>query len=288
MLGMHLVEIDIVRVLRLFTQRDRPLQMRVTWIVAGSLCGAAAGCSQTATMGEPLTPQAADAADDMALAFDGEKSYASTGTAAFPFAGAPQTLSCWLAYDGGGGSQSVLALHRDFDSGVQLGVRDGQLAVWRSDTAESLLAAEEPLAIADWHHAAYVYEGEPSRIGRLYIDGDEVAQAPVEMTERTPSSGWLGTVDGTRELFRGRLDEVRVWTAARTPSEVVEDMTRIAPARDRALVAYFTFDEAGGPWALDRSGRGNHAVLGDGVADYMPRRVASALGGSRRAADQDP
>ena len=248
------------------------LAASAAWVVSCGIFGPSAGCSESAAIDGPLTADWPDSAEDMALSFDGTKAYASTGTAFFPFALAPQAFSCWLAYDGSGGIQSVIALHRDLASGVQLGVRDGTLAAWRTDSGAILVAAEEPLAVGAWHHAAYVYEGDPSLVGRLYIDGVEVAQAEVEMTNRTPSAGFLGTLDGTRELFHGRLDEVRIWSSALTPSEVEADMARTSPGRDPSLVAYYTFDEAGGPWGLDRSGHGNHAVLGDGLAEYMPLR----------------
>jgi hypothetical protein len=245
------------------------LPARLAWVVC---LGMTAACSQPTTVDPPLTAEWVDAERDMALYFDGTRTYASTGTASFPFALAPQTLSCWLAREGTGGVQSVLALHRDLDSGVQLGLRDGALAAWRTDNGAILVVAETPLDSGEWQHAAYVYEGEPTLVGRLYIDGVEVAQAEVEMTNRTPSAGFLGTLDGTRELFHGRLDEVRIWSRALTPSEVAADMARTSPGRDPSLVAYYTFDEAGGPWGLDRSGHGNHAVLGDGLAEYMPQR----------------
>ena len=62
-----------------------------------------------------------------------------------------------------------------------------------------------------------------------------------------------------RGYFQGRIDEVRVYRRALTPSEIRSDMnTPVAAApRSAELMAAYGFDEGGGLALTDRSGHGN-------------------------------
>ncbi len=124
-----------------------------------------------------------------------------------------------------------------------------------------------------WHHVAYTFDATTTT---LYVDGTAVDSQANPTDERTPTSVWLGTLDGTRELFAGLMDEVRVWTVARTAAQVAADQRHTAPGAVNGLVAYWTFDDvSSGGHALDASGNGNTITLGDGVAGAMPSRVVS-------------
>jgi hypothetical protein len=134
--------------------------------------------------------------------------------------------------------------------------------------------AEDPVQLpgGEWHHVAYVYDGT---LHRLYLDGAEVAGGDYPPTHRTPTSCWLGSVDGLLELYRGKLDEVRIWTIARTAEQIQAEFTGNGVSSDPDLVAYWSFNEAGSARVIDRSGRGNHALLGDGIEPWLPTRVVS-------------
>jgi len=210
-----------------------------------------------------------------ALSFDGLKDYATAANASFAPAGAPQTVEMWIKYPpvGATGNQNLFTARLDDTSGLEIGFHGGALAVWRVYVDRVLVAAPALPPANSWHHVAYTYDGTTHT---LYVDGNAVDAQTNPADERTPTSVWLGTLDGSRQMYAGLMDEVRVWNVARTGAQVAADRQHTRPAGVDGLVAYWTFDDVGsGGRALDASGNGNTVTLGDGEADQMPARVAS-------------
>ncbi|HEX3903820.1 MAG TPA: LamG domain-containing protein [Polyangia bacterium] len=242
-------------------------------------CGAqqAPGLDGGTLVGDGLTfdipPIPDGSAAGYALSFDGTKDYATAGNGGFPLAGGPQTLEMWVNYDAASGTQDFLDLRTDFSSGVQLGIHDGALAAWRVYVDRVLVQAPTAPTAGSWHHLAYTFDATTHV---LYVDGAAVDSETGASDDRTPTSVWLGTSDGSSDLFKGEMDEVRVWTVTRTAAEVAADMAHTPPGAVPGLVAYWTFDDAiNGGRSVDFSGSGNDVTLGDGVASLMPNRVPS-------------
>jgi Concanavalin A-like lectin/glucanases superfamily len=227
----------------------------------------AGGCGSGMQPGSPF------GAANLALSFDGVRDYATAGNGGFPAAGAPQTVEMWvdLAAPTATTTADFLVMRLDLVSGVQIGIHDGALAVWRT-YVDRVLAQAPTLPTANtWHHVAYTSD---STTNTLYLDGAVVDAEPTPTDGRTPTSVWLGTLDGSSQLFAGELDEIRVWTVVRTAAQVESDLRHRPPGPEPGLVAYWTFDDAGsGGRALDASGSGNDVTLGDGVTANMPVRV---------------
>ena len=75
----------------------------------------------------------------------------------------------------------------------------------------------------------------------------------------------LGGNTAPREYFRGRIDEVRIYSRARTPAEIQADMNMSVTGHSTSpdLVAAYGFDEGSGTVLTDVSGHGNTGqVLG--------------------------
>jgi len=214
-----------------------------------------------------------------ALSFDGAKDYATAADAGFPIARGPQTLEMWIRSEQASGTQDFLVLRTDFTSGVQVGFHDGALAAWRVYADRVLVASPVTPPAGTWFHVAYSYDGTTHL---LYVNGALADSETVPADDRTPTSVWLGSTDGSSNMFKGQMDEVRVWTTTRTAAEIAADMAHAPAGPQAGLVAYWTFDDAiNGGRSIDFSGSGNDLTLGDGVAAMMPTRVASTapLGG---------
>src|SRR5262249_4517293 len=161
----------------------------------------------------------------------------------------------------------------DFDSGVRVGVRGGTIAVSRVYVDRVIVQAPVVPTTIDWHHVAYTSD---ATVHTLYIDGTAVDSQSPGNDIHTPSSVWLGTLEGSTELFAGQMDEVRVWSVTRSASEVQADMHHGPAGPQPGLLAYWTFDDArNGARSVDSSGTGNDVTLGDGVVALMPTRVPS-------------
>jgi hypothetical protein len=220
-----------------------------------------------------LPPIPDGSAAGYALSFDGTKDYATAADAGFPIALGPQTLEMWINSEQVSGTQDFLVLRTDFSSGVQVGFHDGVLAAWRVYADRVLVAAPVTPPAGAWFHVAYSYDGVTHL---LYVNGALADSETVPPDDRTPTSVWLGSLDGSSNMFKGQMDEVRVWTTTRTAAEIAADMAHAPAGPQTGLVAYWTFDDAiNGGRAIDLSGSGNDLTLGDGVAAMMPTRVAS-------------
>lgn len=232
-----------------------------------------AGCGSTEEGPAPSleTRFPADASEDLALSFDGENDYATMGLGGFPLATAAQTLTARVKPTSTGGTRALLVLRLDFEHGIALGFREDLPTAWRV-WGGNIFAQGPTLNDGEWHHVAYVSTGGDSATHILYIDGSEVDRRMVPPSNRTPTSAWLGSVDGKGDFYHGALDDVCVWEGARSPEDIAAEVVD-GPAEDAQLLGYWSFDESSGERARDRSGNGNHAVLGDGIADFIPARV---------------
>jgi hypothetical protein len=248
----------------------------------GLLCAACEGAPRASSDGGPpardglvfdIPPIPDGSAAGYALSFDGAKDYATAGDAGFPIALGPQTLEMWINSEQASGTQDFLVLRTDFSSGVQVGFHDGALAAWRVYADRVLVASPVTPPADTWFHVAYSYDGTTHL---LYVDGALADSETAVPDDRTPTSVWLGSADGSSNMFKGQMDEVRVWTTTRTAAEIAADMAHAPAGPQTGLVAYWTFDDAiNGGRSIDLSGSGNDVTLGDGVAAMMPTRVAS-------------
>lgn len=148
------------------------------------------------------------------------------------------------------------------------------------------------LNAGEWYHIAATYD-EQTRIVRIYVNG-KLQSEGTEMGATTPAlmnlamrgyynlyeqnpdneeykkayGGWgdarqlfFGkSYDDTRQL-NGDIAEVRIWSVARTPEQIRENMYDIAdPDNEPTLLGYWKFDEGEGNIIYDRTGHGNDAV----------------------------
>ncbi len=223
---------------------------------------------------EPCAPSSAESPTNYVLSFDGTGQYASTGTADFPAGNKPQTISLWVWYASTAGTQAIVTLRSDFASGLVLGIRDGTLGAFMVNplTGGTLVAIETPPPPQTWIHVAYVYDGSTAS---LYVNGAVAATNAVSANIQIPTTSWLGTLDGYSQFFAGEMDEIRIWSVARKPSDILADMQGTVASNAPGLVAYFDCNEACGTRMPDESGNGNDATLGGGDPAFMPQLVAA-------------
>ena len=231
-----------------------------------------AACTQPGADSGPahLERQFQDSGQNFALSFDGEDDYATSGTALFPDGRHERTLSVWFTVDTLEERAALLTLRKDFESGIELGLRRGLLGAWRVFGDRQQVIAKTAITTGAWHHAAYVFDGTTNQ---LYVDGELVASSNDPPDKRTPTTCWLGTLDGTRDLLKGRMDDVHVFEGARSAEQIAAEFARDFSGTDSGLVLDLTFDESAGSVVFDHSELQNDGQLGDGVSERMPKRV---------------
>ena len=213
-----------------------------------------AAVNDGAPIDEPLPP--VDGGAGYALGFDGVDDYATAGNGGFTTAEGTMTLELWVRFESGGTDQDFVALRLNLESGLRIGIHAGTIAARRIFGDRVLAAAPALPSANEWHHIAYTFDYTTSV---LYIDGAQVDAQTTPPDDRTPNQVWLGSIDGVNALFRGRMDEVRVWAVTRSAAEIRADMKHGPVAGSNALidglVAYWTFDDdRSGGRSADRSG----------------------------------
>ena len=254
---------------------------------AGQVCtatGCLAGCFSNAECGDddPCTTDACDLPNTHALSFDGTDDFVTMG-AAPELAAAQFTLELWFKRTGvgvatgtgGGGFTAAVPLvakgageseSPTLNMNYFLGLVETTPGTWvlGADFEEGAggtgplgqnhpVLGATPVPFGQWHHAAATYDGIS---WRLYLDGSLDATATVEQPAASDSVQHFGlgtslTSTGTqRGRYMGLLDEVRVWSYARTPEQIWFNMGRQIETEDN-LLGRWSLNEGSGTTATD-------------------------------------
>jgi uncharacterized repeat protein (TIGR01451 family) len=140
---------------------------------------------------------------------------------------------------------SAYSLHRVGDTGLRfvmprIGIYD------RKDIGIDLTANKVMTADA-WNHLAVTYDGD--RV-QMFVNGVEVAASVPFNPDPVPLRLYpidalrlLGTpVQGTSNNHAGAMDEIRVWSVARTQAEIQGSMLTPLLGDEPGLIGYWNFD----------------------------------------------
>jgi hypothetical protein len=110
------------------------------------------------------------------------------------------------------------------------------------------------------HIAAVFHNGESTN----YVNGLKVGETSACTNSSAADGrkyyvGWGYIYNET--YFDGQIDEVRIWSTARTASEIRENMMRTLNGNESGLAAYYTFDNTSGTTLQDFSENGNDGTL---------------------------
>lgn len=118
-----------------------------------------------------------------------------------------------------------------------------------------------------WTHVVGWWDGATLKI---FINGEEAASMPwaavVKGSDRSVKIGKY--YQPPDNLFNGRMDEVRIWSEARTLEQIRNNMYRELPnpASEPNLAAYWRMNEGSGQTIADLSGNNNTGYLGGTAA----------------------
>lgn len=137
-------------------------------------------------------------------------------------------------------------------------------------------AAQVTSAINAWHHLAVTYDGQ--RV-RLFVDG-QLAVSEAQTGPLDDGAGQLGIASD----YYGYIDEVRVWSFARSASSIQGMMHRGLEGAVAGLLASYRFQNTAN-YGLDSTVNGNSATVGSpsqigGHIHLYRDRVLQLSGGS--------
>ncbi len=137
---------------------------------------------------------------------------------------------------------------------------------------------------AEWNHLAITNDGAT---WRTFVNGVQAASGAVsgnvlaEAVELNVGRSHLGTSDA---FFAGSIDDVRVWSVARTAEQIQADMSFPLTGKETGLVAWYDMDHTSGSRMVDLgAGKVDAAVYGArwslAAAPAEPERAALQVQG---------
>jgi len=165
------------------------------------------------------------------------------------------TLEAWVRWDDQTSAQAVLYNGNSATSGYGIYLRNGGVSILSGgvDWADCTTCRVAP---GVWTHLAAVRSNN-----QWVIYQDAIAQAVSNANlPSAPPSGVLSIASSPAggERLIGAIDEVRVWTIARTAQQIAADYTVSLTGMEPDLIAYYRFDEGRGSVANDSAG--NHPI----------------------------
>jgi hypothetical protein len=162
---------------------------------------------------------------------------------------------------------AMLAFIQDngsFERGWDLEVRDNNKFAFALATGTTLtyLETTNSFNINQWYHIAAVFDGSTMKI---YVNGILENTGTTQTGSINYADSWLSIGmykdDNESNAFHGLLDEVRLWTIARSETEIRNTMCRKLQGNESGLLGYWRLDESGGNAANDYSGNVLNGVL---------------------------
>ncbi|KMQ52932.1 Fibronectin type III domain protein [Chitinispirillum alkaliphilum] len=108
-----------------------------------------------------------------------------------------------------------------------------------------------------WSHVAWTSNGTT---GSVYVNGAVSTGSDVTFYG-IDGGNYIGSRGGSQNFFSGELDEVRLWSAARTQQDIQRDKYKPLTGNETGLQGYWRFDEPNGVTVYDVSPNRNHGTL---------------------------
>ena len=187
------------------------------------------------------------------------------------------TLESWVRFDEETTSRRELFLKtvgswESFDLYYEnnaLFVRAGN-----SGTATAMAIPFTP-EVGRWYHLAVTFDDD-NDVYAIYVDGNQAQSAATGLSLGYDAS-WIRIGGRDSDAFlRGAMDEIRVWSVARSEAQIREEMRRALRGDEDGLVAYYPADEGRGTILHDQSGHGNDGLMGE--PNSFPPRWETSFG----------
>ncbi|QTA80023.1 Immunoglobulin like fold-containing protein [Desulfonema limicola] len=200
-----------------------------------------------------------------ALAFDGADDYVEIPNSSALMPSNALTLEAWIKADEWGEkywSNTIAGKESDPPAGYVLRCGEGgklSFIVSVNNTwVEAVSDAEMIPGI--WYHAAGVFNGSSIK---LYINGVEKASqaAAGNLTPGTSPLSMGASPAFDDRMFKGQIDEVRIWNTARTQAQLQTMMIKPLSGIEPGLAAYYTFDEPLGTRLTDITTNAGNGTL---------------------------
>ncbi|MEP2611182.1 MAG: LamG-like jellyroll fold domain-containing protein [Cyclobacteriaceae bacterium] len=230
--------------------------------------------------------------DGFALQFDGTDDYVDvTHDAALNLVTGDFAFEAWVYLhdnafetilskgDGNNSSFPTVYIFQIQSQRIALSLSDGSQSEWQT--------SETDITINEWHHVAVSYDGT-SNIATFFLDGSIDGESTFS-TVTDPSdfgdtqSMFIGKQGYSCDCnyFEGLIDEVRIWNATRTETEIADHLAFELLGNEVDLVAYYNFNDGSGSSELwDQTSNFYDGTLSGGMDEELAWVGGTNFGGA--------
>lgn len=211
-----------------------------------------------------LAPTLAALSQNSALQFTGSN-YVAAGVDAVDPTGGEFTIEFWVNVPPAMNDGSIHQFVSEGSSGLGFYMGYGSDGtIQGGDAWGATPSTGIPMPFGTWTHLAMTFDGLTAT---LYVDGDPVATSiGYFFTDGAPLT--LGSQVDQSQHFTGQMDELKIWSVARTRAQIKSDFFSAPDLSDNTLFAYFNMDAGSGPLVANSAATGtsqNGAIIGDGA-----------------------
>ena len=217
-----------------------------------------------------------------ALAFDGVNDFikvdAGAGSGLNLSGGSQFTVSMWVYPNnpGAAGDQTLFHKHHNFSGTVQYslwlnaGVLTARIDRFSAGGNFYMFGSTPVLTQSKWYYVTLV---KTASAFQIYVDGILYNSAAIPVTQLGASASignmYFGADGAGAAPFNGKLDEIKVWSAARTDAQIRRDMYQTESSASSNLPLYLRLDEGTGQLPSDGGNApANNVYLGmDGTVE---------------------
>ena len=164
---------------------------------------------------------------------------------------------------------------------------DGRLRGQFGNLTTNPITSTEILSDGRWHHAALSVQADGTQV--LYVDGQMVGStsgtlAHLDMLKNyigvAATGNWPTSISNPGwQFFKGQIDEFRIWSVARSQSEIQANMSCVLTGNEAGLQGCWHFDESSGQTVVDASPNHLNGTLGadSNLANDDPARAKSTV-----------
>jgi len=159
----------------------------------------------------------------------------------------PRTFSAWVYPEDTAGSKTIFSIgdgktDGNFQEVFRINQGKATLSWKTSSIAEDSLTANTTLALNQWSHISYVYDGTAFTI---YINGVSDSLSSVTTPYYTKRNLYLGSGYNSSDYFKGSIDEVLVFKRALSATEIsalFSSNSNISAQYDQLAPADYNFE----------------------------------------------
>ena len=126
--------------------------------------------------------------------------------------------------------------------------------------AELDIAIDKNDFLNQWNHVAATYDGTTKRV---FVNGVEIGNQGVSGSISTAgtSNAYIGSASGLSEFFSGKIDEVRIWSKAKSSVDIINEMNVELIGDETDLISYYNFNDGTNSTTVSDLTGNNHGSL---------------------------